>query len=1793
MGAAAKTVTANYVIQYYITVTSAKDTPTASAWVIAGEHFTASVTSPDGDASHQWVCTGYAIDGGASTPDTSYEFVDVAASHTIVFSWQEQWYLIVVTDPLGITTIAGEGWKNAGTVVSLKANDVYGYTFLKWDVDSVDRAQWLKKITVTMNGPHTATAHYYTWTTVSGYKYNDLDGSQPTTNPLQGWEMRLYSLQDDFNDGNKDGWITYSGTWAVESEELSGQSSGSEAWIWYSQPFSGDITIEFGMKFLTTPVDGVGRHGGVMSFSADETQRYATDGYTIDWIDRPGDHGFRVHKWVNGARTLLGVIGGSYNLVDGQWYDWKVVKDNKEISLYIDGAYVGMVTDPGTPYVSGYVGFWLYSNGEHAHFDDVSIYSSDVTDASGYYEIPVTQPGTYTLDEVLKSGWTKTFPVAAYPITASASDIIGKNFWNFQWLTVYGHKYVDGTTTGLSDWHMQLYKGGSQYGSDAVTDSNGAYSFTVKDPGTYSIKEVLKDKWTETSPVLTYSPGDGSTPSVLGYSDIAVTSGTDVSDKDFENFQWTTVSGVIKNTSGNFLSGWTIELYGSGGLYASTTTAASTGAYSFTVKDPGTYSIKEVLKDKWTETSPILTYSPGDGSTPSVLGYDGVVVGSGATITGKDFTNFKWLTVSGHKYEYGFCDNFEDGDASGWTPVNGVWTVVDESGNKVYEQSYPYYIPGVRVAGDSSWTDYVIQAKVKVTGTTSGRWGGILFRVHNPGTAGTAGTYYELYLQENGNLQLVKTVAGTRTGIVNPFVGSFYNEWWNIKAEVIGSHIRGKAWEVGTPEPSTWIIDWTDPSPILNGKIGLITFSNVANQPVYFDDICLKVPLAGWNMKLYSGSTEYASDTTDGYGAYSFTVKDPGTYSIKEVLPSGWTEVSPEHHYGDGSEVLGYSDMTVTSGTDVSGKDFTNFQWLTVSGVKKDTSGNFLSGWTIELYGSGGLYASTTTATSTGAYSFTVKDPGTFSIIEVLKAGWTATSPTYKVSDAANTMEVGYTFTTVSGTNIPDQDFTNFQWLTISGVKKNTEGNGLQGWTIKLYDSGGLYASTTTAASTGAYSFTVKDPGTYSIKEVLPSGWTEVSPEHHIGDGSEVLGYSDITVSSGTDVTGKGFTNFKNFVVSGYKYEQIFADDFSEADGPAIGWVVHDLLSLGDSNVWSVKGQVYTQDGTMGQSYTFPTTGDESWTDYILDLDIQPQSGIGDSLTFVGACFRVTLGATPPTSTHCYWAGITGDNSIEVWRLDSGGTTWTKLMDWPGHNLDYNWHHLKISAIGNTFTISWDGAILGTVVDSTYSHGNIGLHTAYYRYVKANFDNAKLEKPLNGWNIILTNPDATTVTATTGDGAWADGYYEFTITSPGDYSISETLKAGWTKISPTSDYIFTATSGHADVTGKDFVNFKWLTVSGVKFFDANGDDTKDPSESGLNNWLITLTKEGGSSSSITTATVDSVQGYYEFTIKEPGAYSLSETQKPPMWIQTTPPDNEFSFTAVSGHDEEVNFGNWLGGSSFVSTSSLSYFDVDNDAKNGRQFKLIFTPDTASSWKLPGSNPGQFFYNVFNIGSFDTVTITIPYPFVTQGAVPIHIYSSLDTDASGNLIPGNDVTSQFNIGTLPSTVSSPNYDGFGDTATVVITPKTSYSGFAYIAVHLDYGLKKTTGYAKDTSNNAVNPADYLDIWIANDYPYGFSVTGDVSDTQTIRNMNVFKRDPGFGGLVTNSNSDPVKGVKVQIYDPSGKLLATVYTDEDGWYMYQYKWTGKAATFTLKLPDYNLKQSVSLKANGFLVVNFTVP
>ena len=146
-----------------LAVVSAYDSPSPTSGVFTyGTSITASVTSPvTGPAGTQYVCTGWtgAGDVPASGTGTTLTFT-ITQNSSITWNWKTQYYLTVKTILTGAATIAGQGWYDALGPATLSAPPVSGiYHFRGWDVDGTMQGN-TNPISVQMNGPHTATAHY-------------------------------------------------------------------------------------------------------------------------------------------------------------------------------------------------------------------------------------------------------------------------------------------------------------------------------------------------------------------------------------------------------------------------------------------------------------------------------------------------------------------------------------------------------------------------------------------------------------------------------------------------------------------------------------------------------------------------------------------------------------------------------------------------------------------------------------------------------------------------------------------------------------------------------------------------------------------------------------------------------------------------------------------------------------------------------------------------------------------------------------------------------------------------------------------------------------------------------------------------------------------------------------------------------------------------------------------------------------------------------------------------------------------------------------------------------------------------------------------------------------------------------------------------------------------------------------------------------------------------------------------------------------------------------------------------
>lgn len=114
---AATAIRGNYTTLYLITVSSPHGNPNkTSQWINAGDTFTVSVTNPDiASPGRQWQLAAVTIDGVPQPPLNSVTITNVQASHSVVFTWIEQYIISASTaTPNGQISPSGAVPINAG-----------------------------------------------------------------------------------------------------------------------------------------------------------------------------------------------------------------------------------------------------------------------------------------------------------------------------------------------------------------------------------------------------------------------------------------------------------------------------------------------------------------------------------------------------------------------------------------------------------------------------------------------------------------------------------------------------------------------------------------------------------------------------------------------------------------------------------------------------------------------------------------------------------------------------------------------------------------------------------------------------------------------------------------------------------------------------------------------------------------------------------------------------------------------------------------------------------------------------------------------------------------------------------------------------------------------------------------------------------------------------------------------------------------------------------------------------------------------------------------------------------------------------------------------------------------------------------------------------------------------------------------------------------------------------------------------------------------------------------------------
>jgi pectate lyase len=164
-----------------------------------------------------------------------------------------------------------------------------------------------------------------------------------------------------------------------------------------------------------------------------------------------------------------------------------------------------------------------------------------------------------------------------------------------------------------------------------------------------------------------------------------------------------------------------------------------------------------------------------------------------------------------------FSDDFQDGNADGWTKSSGTWAVVTD-GTLAFRQSGTSADSNAR-AGSPSMTNYSIQARVKpIAFNGADRYVGVMARVVN------SNHYYFLGLQNGNRLLLGKRAGSSPITLATKSFTFSTGTFYTLRIDVNGSSLTG--FVNGTQQLTASDSDFT------SGIIGGATFFASAS----FDD---------------------------------------------------------------------------------------------------------------------------------------------------------------------------------------------------------------------------------------------------------------------------------------------------------------------------------------------------------------------------------------------------------------------------------------------------------------------------------------------------------------------------------------------------------------------------------------------------------------------------------------------------------------------------------------------------------------------------------------------------------------------------------------------------------------------------------------------------------------------------------------------------------------------------------------------------------------------------------------------
>jgi len=181
-----------------------------------------------------------------------------------------------------------------------------------------------------------------------------------------------------------------------------------------------------------------------------------------------------------------------------------------------------------------------------------------------------------------------------------------------------------------------------------------------------------------------------------------------------------------------------------------------------------------------------------------------------------------------------FQDDFNDGNANGWQEFDGSFSVV---GGEYHVKSNSFSNDARSVAGDPTWTDYVIDVDFK---QLDARAAAILFRVESIESGTDAGRYYQFHVFPTfSGFCEMNFSGGNCNRLIDVSYSTPTNTWHHARLVVDGNTATAYL-------DSNFVLSYSGFSGYPAGRIALKSINGVEN---IYDNVvvsAIPIPAAVW-----------------------------------------------------------------------------------------------------------------------------------------------------------------------------------------------------------------------------------------------------------------------------------------------------------------------------------------------------------------------------------------------------------------------------------------------------------------------------------------------------------------------------------------------------------------------------------------------------------------------------------------------------------------------------------------------------------------------------------------------------------------------------------------------------------------------------------------------------------------------------------------------------------------------------------------------------------------------------------